>query len=896
MVEASERLKRHLEGRYRIERELGRGGMATVYLAADLKHGREVAIKTLDPELAAAIGPERFRREIEIAAQLHHPHILALFDSGDAEGVLFYVMPYVSGESLRARLRREPQLPLDEALRIAREVADALAYAHGRGVVHRDVKPENILIQSGHALLADFGIARATPPASGGSLTVTGTTLGTPAYMSPEQFAGSRDLDARSDIYSLGCVLYEMLAGQPPFTGATADVLARQHLAAEPPDVRIPRPGAPPHVAAAIRRALAKSPADRFRTAPQFADALSANAAPTGATTAALTPGAAHHPGTAHARGRWRALGVVAIAAALALGAWLTWRGARRTTAPAPSASAHARTEIAVLPFQNLSSDPALAYFAGGLEDELLTQLCRVASLKVISRTSVMGYRGSSKPLKTIASELGVGSVVEGSVQAEGRRLRVTVQLIDAATDDHLWAEHYDRTLDDAFAIQSEVAQKIVAAVGSALTDAERARLTAPPTANAEAYRLYLQGVEYLNRPGIQRSDLESAVQLFGRAIQLDPGFALAHAERSLAEGSIYWLRYDTPDGLPTHARRQREEAEAALKLAPDLPEAHVAMGVVHLFSGLDFDGALRELAIARQAMPSDYDVWVWTAAAERRSGNVDAAIAAFRQTVRLNPRDADKYFDIGGRTFKFARRYAEAISAFDTALALAPDLHVAAIEKGLTYILWRGQTDTLRVGLDGIPADFDVGPYGSVAAQRAEQLLLSRAADPLMAFSRAHRGGAFRSRFFFRPAALYAGWACRLKADSSGARIAFARAFALLDSVRAATPDDWRVHASRGVALANLGRRNEARREAEWLRNSATYQRDAIDGPDLGVGRAQILAAVGDDGPALDELDRRLSRPGFISTSLLAIDPRFDSIRGTPRFQALIAKYEEHK
>jgi Tol biopolymer transport system component len=276
MPETVERLRAALADRYVIDRELGAGGMATVYLADDVKHRRQVAVKVLNSGLAAAVGPERFLREIEIAARLHHPHILPLYDSGEADGFLYFVMPLVEGASLRDRLDREQQLPLDDALRITREVADALGHAHSQGIIHRDIKPENILLESGHAVVADFGIARAISAAGGQTLTGTGMAIGTPAYMSPEQAAGGKNLDGRSDLYALGCVLYEMLAGQPPFTGPTGDSVIRQHMAAEPPDITTIRPAVPASVAAALRRALAKTPADRFPNAAAFPEALAA--------------------------------------------------------------------------------------------------------------------------------------------------------------------------------------------------------------------------------------------------------------------------------------------------------------------------------------------------------------------------------------------------------------------------------------------------------------------------------------------------------------------------------------------------------------------------------------------------------------------------------------------
>jgi eukaryotic-like serine/threonine-protein kinase len=289
---------RSLAGRYLIERELGRGGMALVFLAQDLKHHRQVAVKVLKPELAASLGAERFLREIETTANLRHPHILPLYDSGEIGGALYYVMPLVEGESLRDRLAREGQLPLDDAIGIAREVAGALAYAHARGVVHRDIKPENILLESGHAVVTDFGIARAVRAAGRESLTGAGVSLGTPVYMSPEQAAGEREIDGRSDLYSLGCVLYEMLAGQPPFTGPTAPSIIRQHMVTEPRPIASLRPVVPAFVAAALERALAKNPEDRFDLVSKFGDALSPLEVPVGAASTPLPPDSRAHTAT----------------------------------------------------------------------------------------------------------------------------------------------------------------------------------------------------------------------------------------------------------------------------------------------------------------------------------------------------------------------------------------------------------------------------------------------------------------------------------------------------------------------------------------------------------------------------------------------------------------------
>src|SRR6476659_8852779 len=394
-----ERLSATLASRYRLERELGQGGMARVFLARDLKYEREVAVKVLRPDLAAEVGAARFLREIQIAARLHHPHILPLYDSDQMDDLVFYVMPYVKGESVKQRIARERQLPVSDALQIAREVADALSYAHGAGVVHRDIKPGNILLDAGHAVVADFGIARAM----GVGDTTTGHVVGTPAYMSPEQVEDSQYLDARTDIYSLGCVLYEMLTGEAPFRGSTLTAVIANRLTSPAPSPRAFRELVP--------EAMATLPADRFSTASQFADALSPPA------TVAIAVGAAQ----------------------------------------AIQEVSDAGKSVAVLPFENMSTDPENEYFSDGITDDIIMQLSKVSALKVISRTSSMQYKKTNKKITTIAEELGVGAVLEGSVRKAGQRVRIVVHLVEPRTEKHLWGDTFDRQLADIFEVQSEV-------------------------------------------------------------------------------------------------------------------------------------------------------------------------------------------------------------------------------------------------------------------------------------------------------------------------------------------------------------------------------------------------------------------------------------------------------
>jgi len=480
---------------------------------------------------------------------------------------------------------------------------------------------------------------------------------------------------------------------------------------------------------------------------------------------------------------------------------------------------------------------------------------------------------------------------VEGSVQIEGSRLRVNVQLIDAATDAPVWAERYDRTLDDAFAIQSDVAQRIVAAVGAALSDAEQQRLAAVPTANAEAYRLYLQGREYLIRPGFLRRNEEIAQQLFETALARDPGFALAHAALSEVHGRMFWFRYDPS---PARAARQRAEAEAALRLAPELPQAHVAMGLAHFWGRRDYRRALEEFRVALKGLPNDARVWQLIGTVHRRLGNWDEVLAAFEKATQLNPRDAQLFFGFGGYTYQLMHRYADAVRAYNRALTLVPDLYDAALAKGWTYVRWEGQLDTLRAALSQVPTAAELGPRGTRAALYVQLLHWERNADSLLQVLTMARAPVFEGQDFLLPSSLYAAWAHRLHGDRPAARAAFDSARVLLDSVLRELPDDWRVHAARGLALAGLGRRDETLQETRWLQQSVVYREDALQGPQVAEDRARILAQAGEVEAALDEIERLLAGPSWLSVHTLRLDPLWDPIRDHPRFKALLAKYAE--
>jgi serine/threonine-protein kinase len=610
--------------------------MATVWLARDLKHDRDVPITVLRPELAPALGAERFLAEIRITARLDHPHILTLIDSGAVDGTLYYVMPLVRGESLRARLSRERRLGVEEAVRIARQVGSALDYAHRQGVVHRDIKPENVLLHEGEATLTDFGIALAVLEASAERLTGTGFSLGTPSYMSPEQAAGDRDIDPRSDIYAIGAVTYEMLAGKAPVTGATARELIAKVITEQPAPLRALRPEVPSEVDAAILRALAKAPADRFPTAREFADALSG----TGAKPRPRTPA-----------GRWALVaGTVALIGALAVanGRWYSRSSSGGTTAT----PARSIRSIAVLPLDNYSADSAQAYFTEGMTDELTTQLASISSLRVTSRGSAMQFAGRKRPpTPDIGKALGVDAIVEGSVTRSGDKVRITAQLIDARADRHLWAHSFERQSTDLLALQAELAQAIAEAINARLTPGEQARMASLASIDPAAYDAYLKGRFFFNRPS--DDNLRRAIAQFTEAIRLNPGFVAAYS--GLADSYI-WAAYNETFITPSEAKpRIKAAAETAVRLDSTSAEAHASLGVYRGWYEHDWAAGLRELERAIALNPNYAFAHDQFGQMLAIVGRFDEAKAEGKRALALDPLSASILVDVA-ITYAFDR------------------------------------------------------------------------------------------------------------------------------------------------------------------------------------------------------------------------------------------------
>jgi serine/threonine-protein kinase len=653
-----------LAERYRVSRELGRGGMAVVYLARDLRHERDVAVKVLRPDLTSGVGPDRFQREIRLAAQLTHPHILPLLDSGDAsvEGEsptrLWYTMPFISGESLRDRLTRERQLPVAEALRIAAEVADALDYAHRQGFIHRDIKPENILLQDGHALVADFGIARAIDSASENRLTATGILVGTPTYMSPEQATGGQVLDGRTDVYALGCVLYEMLTGIPPFTGPTPMAIVAQVMTGEPTRVSVMRPSAA-GFEAVLAHALARLPADRFATAREFATALATAQSVERAT-----------GGVARLRlRRYRVMltvGTVAIAT-VAL-AWIMWTSAKGRSS---TFAAGDTPVVAVRPIESLSDLPGDRAFAAAMHDQIIGELSTINSIVVLDRAGMLAYRGDTIPLPKIASELGATHIVDATVVTTGGRVRISARLYDRAGR-YVWGDPFERELTDILGLQAEVARAIAKRIEAVLTPAEARRLAAAsPSVDTAAFRLYAEGRNNFEAGGPLRvvpNDsasrlLQRADELLERSTQIDSSFSLAWAY--LAR-SRHWLAsislQSQADSLYVQARHA---AERAIQIDPNEALGWAALGFVEFRTWkfrdaeIAYDKARR---LSQNAAAWDLGYFY------RALGRLDEAVDAYERARARDPGSILLRAQLG-YVLACANRFDEALPLLDPAV-----------------------------------------------------------------------------------------------------------------------------------------------------------------------------------------------------------------------------------
>jgi serine/threonine protein kinase/tetratricopeptide (TPR) repeat protein len=657
-MDAVSKLNAALSGHYQIEREVGRGGMATVYRAQDLRHHRPVALKVLHSHLAESLGPERFLREIQIAGRLQHPHIVPMYDSGRADDLLYYVMPFVEGESLRQRLERQHRLPMEEAVQIARAVAAALDYAHRQQVVHRDIKPENVMMQDGEAVVTDFGIAKAVSASASSSLTQTGMAVGTPAYMSPEQASGEIEIDGRADVYSLGAMLYEMVTGSAPFTGPNMQAIMAKLFMDPVPAARDTRPDVPDFLDQAITKSLAKTPAARFATASQFAQAL-------------------------------------------------TWPSGMSTP---PEIKTGAAKSIAVLAFSDMSPQHDQDFFCEGIAEEIINALSKVQALRVASRTSSFAFKGKSEDISEIGRKLKVATILEGSVRKAGDRLRVTAQLVNVADGYHLWSERFDRQLEDVFAIQDEIAGSIVKALRLVLSEDEKRAIEKSPTVNVQAYEYYLRGRQYFHQ--WSRTSIQYARRMFERAIEIEPEYALAYT--GIADCCAFLYMYW--DGSKSNLDGADVASRRALELDPNLAAAHASRGFA-LSLSRRYSEARPAFQRALQLDPKLFEAYYLFARACLQEGKLDEAATYFAKAAEVRPEDYQAMLLATGPLKGLGREQDaidnihRAMQRLDRHLELHPD-DPRALYLGAGALMQLGQRDR---ALDWVRRAHDSNPSDSM-------------------------------------------------------------------------------------------------------------------------------------------------------------------------------------
>ncbi len=868
MTDSAARLAAALSNSYRLEGEIGAGGMATVYMAEDLKHHRKVAVKVMRPELAETMGAGRFLREVEIAAKMSHPNILPVYDSGAVDGILYYVMPLVEGESLPERLKREKQLPVSEALKIAREVAEALAYAHARGIVHRDIKPANILMNAGHALVADFGIARAAD-SGGQALTQTGLAIGTPQYMSPEQASGEPNIDGRTDIYALGCVLYEMLAGEPPFTGPTSQAIIARAITETARPLTQTRATIPPVVSMAVTTAMAKAPADRFANAGEMVTALTTAEDMTRFGSGA---GAAAAPAASGMKWLWPIAAVVVVVIGFLGTRYFGGKG---------GGAAVAVHSVAVLPFTN--QGPAdRAYFADGIVDELRDKLARLDQLTVTASSSSDQYRATTKLMTDVAKELHVDQVLTGKVSwgqgADGKQqVRVVTELVNGKTGDVTWRDTFNADTAEAFTIQGRIATSVATALGTKVQQDQAKTLAGRPTKNNEAYDFFLKGQAIRSNSA---SAARTAANYYEQAVALDSNFARAWGSLA-AQLSILYFN-GTRD--PVVGRRAKEALDHLLKLANDSAGAHIVAATYYTNVEGNPTAAKREVDEALRLDSNNISAVISAANNDFADGKYQLAFDRLTRARALDPRATGPLTNLLLAQI-YLGRYDEAVKTSEE-LQTMPNLAYGTMEWIVAAHLARGDTTSARRVFQELIKDAPVSEVVSYFAGYNEMAI---------AFGPAERDLLFR----MTPAAFdndRAWWgqtmatAYRQQGDLARSRAYADSALAISKEQSDASPKDPQLRVLYAVTLAYAGHAADAAREAE--RGLADAVASDPKSNNTSYARLQVVRvylANGQNDKAMDELERLLQAQYYITRGWLKVDPTFKPLRNNPRFQKLL-------
>ena len=861
--------------------------MSRVFIAEETSLGRKVVVKVLPPDLAATVNVERFRREIQLAAKLQHPHIVPVLAAGISDGLPYYTMPFIEGESLRVRLARSGELPIQEAARILRDVLSALSYAHEHGVVHRDIKPDNVLLTGHHAVVADFGVAKALGASTnpGSSLTSLGVALGTPAYMSPEQAAADPATDYRADLYAVGAMAYEMLTGHQVFSVRSPQAMLAAQVTEKPEPIDKRRPSVPPALSSLIMRSLEKHAADRPQSAGEMLAELEASVTPSSATTphvGAVTPRASDR---SQRRGLFMAVGSALVLLTVASSTWYWYD---HKTPVVAAVAAETTPSLAVLPFENLGK-PDDAYFADGMTEAISSRLGTVSGLRVIARQSAKSYANTSKPVVQIGKELGVAYLLTGTVRWDRSRrghnlVKVSPALLRASDGAQVWSEPYQDEVTGVFAIQAKVAGSVAQALRLHLTESQQKTLTSRPTTNLEAYDYYLRG-QALNKGGPDPSQYLHEIPLYQRAVALDSGFAKAYASLGSAHLSVYWFRGD-----PSPRRLDLAQAaiDRALALDPKLPTAHVARAEYYYHGKLDYRRALDAIETAQRLAPNDPEAINLKGLVERRQNRWNEAISDLKRASELDPRNTEIILPLC-ETQVLTRNYDDAQKTCAHLIAIEPEKWPGYNHVSRTAVLRSGDVKTALAVLEEARKQ--------IGAEELGKGLISPESRPIWpAVLNPDRAREMRQvaepteptqRLWYFTAQL-------LLAVYQKDRFA-TRQFA--DSIILHAPQSLRgnffdseVHAELSLAFAAKGDKARTLEEGRQAMAILPLESDALRGAaNLRlIGEAAVL--VGADDEALGLLKQLLSIPSNQSAASLRVDPWFERLREDPRFKQLVS------
>jgi TolB-like protein/tRNA A-37 threonylcarbamoyl transferase component Bud32/Flp pilus assembly protein TadD len=867
-------------GDYELLEEVGRGGQGVVFRARQKSLNRTVALKVISlGQWASKVHLKRFRLEAEAAARLEHPGIVPIHEVGEREGSCYFSMKFIEGGQLDEVVRRKP-MSIQQAAELIAKVARTVHYAHEHGILHRDIKPGNILLDAkGEPHLTDFGLARLVESES--SVTQTLDVLGTPSYMAPEQAAGNNAaVSSLTDVYGLGAVLYQLLTGHPPFAGGTTYETIKLMLDTEPRPPRLWNPKVDRDLATICLKCLEKDPDHRYGSALALAEDLER--------WLRHEPIAARRTALFTRGGKWlrrnptsAVLAASLIALAVAAG-WIIWKS---------ELIGHpVTTGIAVLPFENLSEDKENTSFADGIQDDILTKLARVRDLKVISRTSVMEYRGKQN-VREIGEALRVSHVLEGSVRRNGSRIRLNAQLIDTRTDHHVWAQEYDRDLNDMFAVETEVAQSIANRLEARVSAHEKAAIEERPTKDLIAYDLYLRASSLMAWPPSAslsnvEKDLISAVALLNQAVARDPSFVRAYCRLAQAHDSFYYQRVDH---TPARLALAKSAIDSAFRLKPDSGEAHLALAEHIYYESSDYSRARAELALAQRALPNDAEVLWFSAIIDRRQGRWSDVIRKLKRAVELDPRNASRLFSLAGN-YSFLRDYEQAVETYTRGLAIDPNNISARIRRATIDVDRRADTRTLRNEIEKILAE---DPFQAandeikrmrflIALWERDTVGASRASSALP--QKDFLGGPYAfSRDF------WVGVLARMKGDTAAARTAFTAARTDQEAQVRAHPDFPYRLAGLGIIDAGLGRKEEALREGRRAIELAPVEENSIYRAFVLTGFTLICTWVGERDLAITQLEDVVKMPEGPSYGALRLDPLWDPLRGDPRFENIV-------